>query len=68
MDEKEKKIISLLIEGYSQQEIIQYFRDSKEFKLKSLSSIEVKIKKLKKLYGVKTLYQLGAAVEKQGIL
>ncbi len=68
MDEKEKKIISLLIEGYSQQEIIQYFRDSKEFKLKSLSSIEVKIKKLKKLYGVKTLYQLGAAVEKRGIL
>ena len=68
MNEKEKTIITLLKEGYSQAEITNYFRESKDFKIGSQSTVEKSIKRLKKLYGVKSLFQLGAAVERKGII
>jgi hypothetical protein len=68
MNEKEKTIITLLKEGYSQAEITNYFRESKDFKIGSQSTVEKSIKRLKKLYGVKSLFQLGIAVESRDFI
>lgn len=66
MNDREQAILTLLLKGYSQSEITTYFREHTEYKLKSLSSIEKLINLIKKKYGVRTLFQLGAAVEKYG--
>lgn len=68
MNKKEIKIISLLMEGYSQSEITNYFRESEDFKIKSISTVEKYIMKLKKKYGVRSLFQLGAAIERRGLI
>ena len=68
MNEKEKTIITLLKEGYSQAEITNYFRESKDFKIGPQSTVEKTIKRLKKLYGEKSLFQLGIAVESRDFI
>ena len=56
----EKKIIALLKKGQQQTEIAEYFRNNESFNINSQSSVEKLIMGLKKKFGVKTMFQLGA--------
>ena len=56
----EKKIIALLKKGQQQAEIAEYFRNNESFNINSQSSVEKLIMGLKKKFGVKTMFQLGA--------
>ena len=62
MNNVEKAIIELLKKGYSQNEIAENFKETKNFSIYSKSSIEKIIHSLKKRYQVKTMFQLGILV------
>ena len=64
MDNVEKAIIELLKKGYSQNEIAENFKETKNFSIYSKSSIEKIIHSLKKRHQVKTIFQLGMVVDK----
>lgn len=64
MNNVEKAIIELLKKGYSQNEIAENFKKTKNFSIYSKSSIEKIIHSLKKRYQVKTMFQLGMVVDK----
>ncbi|QIG89563.1 hypothetical protein G6R40_07755 [Chryseobacterium sp. POL2] len=64
MNDVEKAIIELLKKGYSQNEIAENFKETKNFSIYSKSSIEKIIHSLKKRHQVKTIFQLGMVVDK----
>ncbi len=64
MNNVEKAIIELLKKGYSQNEIAENFKETKNFSIYSKSSIEKIIHSLKKRHQVKTMFQLGMVVDK----
>ena len=64
MNTVEKAIIELLKKGYSQNEIAENFKETKNFSIYSKSSIEKIIHSLKKRHQVKTMFQLGMVVDK----
>ncbi len=64
MNDVEKAIIELLKKGYSQNEIAENFKETKNFSIYSKSSIEKIIHSLKKRHQVKTMFQLGMVVDK----
>ena len=64
MNDVEKAIIELLKKGYSQNEIAENFKETKNFSIYSKSSIEKIIHSLKKRHQVKTMFQLGMVVER----
>ena len=64
MNDVEKAIIELLKKGYSQKEIAENFKETKNFSIYSKSSIEKIIHSLKKRHQVKTIFQLGMVVDK----
>ena len=64
MNDGEKAIIELLKKGYSQNEIAENFKETKNFSIYSKSSIEKIIHSLKKRHQVKTIFQLGMVVDK----
>lgn len=64
MNNVEKAIIELLKKGYSQNEIAENFKETKNFSIYSKSSIEKIIHSLKKRHQVKTIFQLGMVVDK----
>ena len=64
MNNVEKAIIELLKKGYSQNEIAENFKKTKNFSIYSKSSIEKIIHSLKKRRQVKTIFQLGMVVDK----
>ena len=64
MNDVEKAIIELLKKGYSQNEIAENFKKTKNFSIYSKSSIEKIIHSLKKRHQVKTIFQLGMVVDK----
>ena len=64
MNNVEKAIIELLKKGYSQSEIAENFKKTKNFSIYSKSSIEKIIHSLKKRHQVKTMFQLGMVVDK----
>ncbi len=64
MNDVEKAIIELLKKGYSQKEIAENFKETKNFSIYSKSSIEKIIHSLKKRHQVKTMFQLGMVVDK----
>ena len=64
MNDVEKAIIELLKKGYSQNEIAENFKETKNFSIYSKSSIEKIIHSLKKRHQVKTIFQLGLVVDK----
>jgi transcriptional regulator len=64
MNDVEKAIIELLKKGYSQNEIAENFKKTKNFSIYSKSSIEKIIHSLKKRYQVKTMFQLGMVVDR----
>ncbi|GGP02152.1 hypothetical protein GCM10010992_05390 [Cloacibacterium rupense] len=67
MNINEKTIISLLKEGYNQKQISDYFKEQSHLRIGSQSSIEKAIKEIKKKHQVKTLFQLGMVIERNGI-
>lgn len=67
MNINEKTIISLLKEGYNQKQISNYFKEQSHLRIGSQSSIEKLIKEIKKKHQVKTLFQLGMVIERNGI-
>ena len=64
MNDVEKAIIELLKKGYSQNEIAENFKETKNFSIYTKSSIEKIIHSLKKRHQVKTIFQLGMVVDK----
>jgi transposase-like protein len=64
MESVDRKIIQLLSKGYKTQEISTYFIE-KGIAPSSVSSVEKRIKALKKVYGAKTLFHLAVLVNKE---
>lgn len=60
----EQTLLKLLMQGYSQSEVAQYFKEHDEFKINTIASVEKIIQKLKKRFGIKTLFQMGMIAEK----
>ena len=64
MNDVEKAIIELLKKGYSQKEIAENFKETKNFSIYSKSSIQKIIHSLKKRQQIKTIFQLGMVLDK----
>lgn len=65
--ELDVKILQLLSEGYSQDEISHYFKEN-EIKPGSLSAIEKRLNFVRNLFGAKTIAHLIAITKDQGII